>query len=93
MRFSVSSTSRFDVVLSESARNYLQSLPLAEAQALALHLTTFYKNGTPPDSRALMALEGEKIDRIWLVGEYEILYVFLPEDGRVEIGVIRRKPE
>lgn len=89
----MSSTSRFDVFLSESARNYLQSLSLAEAQSLALHLATFYKNGTPPGSRALMALEDEKNDRIWLVGEYEMLYVFLPEEGRVEVGVIRRKPE
>lgn len=87
----MSSTSRFDVILSELVRNYLRSLPLSEAQALALHLATFYKNGTPPDSRALTPLGDEKNARVWFVGKYEILYVFLPDERRVEVGVIRRK--
>lgn len=89
----MSSTSPFDVVLSESARNYLRSLPLAEAQSLALHLSTFYKNGTPPGSRAMTALEEEKNDRVWLVSKYEILYVFRPDERRVEVGVIRPRDE
>ena len=87
----MSSTSRFRVDLSETAFNYLRSLPLVEAQTLALHLATFYKNGTPPGSRGLAALEDEKNDRIWVVGEYEILYVFLPNERRVEVGVIHRR--
>lgn len=87
----MSSTPPFKVVLSETARSYLLSLPLAEAQSLRLHLLTFYKNGTPPNSRALKALENEKNDHIWLVGQYEILYVFLPEEGRVDVGIIRLK--
>ena len=87
----MSSTSPFDVELSEIAYHYLRSLPLAQAQSLALHLATFYKNGTPPNSRVLTALGDEKNDRIWLVGEYEILYVFLPEERRVQVGVIRPK--
>lgn len=87
----MSSTPPFKVVLSETARNYLLSLPLTEAQSLRLHLLTFYKNATPPNSRALRALENEANDRIWLVGQHEILYVFLPEEGHVEVGIIRLK--
>lgn len=89
----MSSTSPFDVVLSEIATDYLRSLPLAEARSLALHLSTFYKNGTPQNSRALKALEDEKHDRIWVVGKYEILYVFLEDERRVEVGIIRPKKD
>jgi hypothetical protein len=34
-------------------------------------------------------LKDEKNDRIWIIGPHEILYRFLPEDRRVEIGIIR----
>ena len=85
----MSSASRFEVVLSESAKNYLDSLSRQEAKGVALHLSTFYKNGTPKDSRALTALDGEENDRLWIVGAYEILYRFLPHERRVEVGVIR----
>jgi len=87
----VSSTSRLDVVLSDSARTYLLSLPKKEAQSIALHLLTLYKNGTPKHSRVLRTLDGEKSERVWIVGKYEILYVFVPEARRVEVGVIRPK--
>jgi hypothetical protein len=87
----VSSTSPFDVNLSENVLSYLRSLPPAEAQSLALHLSTFYKNATPQNSRALKALVGEKNDRVWLVGVYEVFYVFLPQEHRVEVALIRRK--
>jgi CHAD domain-containing protein len=86
----VSSTSQFDVLLSETARNYLLSLPEKDARAVAVYLLTFYKNGTPENSRTLTVLEDEKNDRIWIVGSYEFLYRFLPEDRRVEVGIIRR---
>lgn len=85
----MSSASHLDVLLSETARSYLLSLPAKEADAVRVHLLTFFKNGTPPHSRALTALEGEKYDRIWVVGGYEILYRFVPADGLVEIGIIR----
>jgi hypothetical protein len=88
----VSSTSQFDVRLSDTARNYLHSLSPTEAYAVAIHLLTFRKNGTPPGSRALTVLEGEKNDRVWIAGEYEFLYRFFPEDDRVEVGIIRRTP-
>jgi hypothetical protein len=84
----VSSTSRFNVELSESAKNYLHSLSQKEAKAVALHLATFYKNGTPQNSRALTALEGEENDRLWMVGAYEILYRFFPDERRIEVGLI-----
>ncbi|MEA2491709.1 MAG: hypothetical protein QOH21_3501 [Acidobacteriota bacterium] len=87
----MSSASRFNVDLSESAKNYLDSLSRKEAKAVALHLATFYKNGTPKNSRALTALEGEENDRLWTVSAYEILYRFLPHERRVEVGVIRAK--
>jgi hypothetical protein len=87
----VSSASRFDVELSESAKNYLGSLSGKEAKAVALHLATFYKNGTPKNSRALTALGSEEHDRLWIVGAYEILYRFFPDERRVEVGVIRPK--
>jgi hypothetical protein len=90
MRFCVSSTSQLDVRLSETARNYLRSLSGKDAQAVRIHLLTFYKNGTPPGSRALTVLEDEKNDRAWIAGSYEFLYRFLPEQSRVEVGVIRR---
>jgi mRNA-degrading endonuclease RelE of RelBE toxin-antitoxin system len=87
----VSSASRFNVDLSESAKNFLDSLSKRDAKAVALHLATFYKNGTPKNSRALTALEGEENDRVWTVGVYEILYRFFPDERRVEVGVIRVK--
>jgi hypothetical protein len=88
----VSSASQFDVLLSETARSYLLSLSAKDAEAVAIHLLTFFKNGTPDSSRALTALDGEQDDRIWIVGGYEILYRFLPQDRRVEVGVIRPIP-
>ena len=88
----MSSTSQLDVLLSETAKNYLLSLPEKDARAVAVHLLTFFKNGTPPGSRELTVLEGEKNDRAWIAGSYEFLYRFLPDQGRVEVGVIRRTP-
>jgi hypothetical protein len=85
----VSSASQLDVLLSETARTYLLSLSAKDAEAVAVHLLTFFKNGTPPGSHPLTALEDEKNDRIWIVGGHEILYRFLAEDRRVEVGVIR----
>ncbi|HYH08941.1 MAG TPA: hypothetical protein VEK11_17950 [Thermoanaerobaculia bacterium] len=87
----MSSASRLDVVLSEVARNYLLALPEKEGRAVAVHLLTFYKNGTPPDSRPLQVLDGETHDRVLIAGRYEILYRYFPEERRVEVGVIRRR--
>jgi hypothetical protein len=88
----VSSASHFDVLLSETARNYLLSLTAKEADAITVHLLTFFKNGTPPNSRAMTALEGKKYDRLWIAGGYEIVYRFLPDDRLVEVGIIRPVP-
>jgi hypothetical protein len=85
----VSSASHLDVLLSETARSYLLSLSAKDAEAIAVHLLTFYKNGTPPHSRVLTALTAETNDRVWIVGEYEILYRLLVRERRVEIGIIR----
>lgn len=87
----MSSASRFNVTLSESAKNYLHSLSKKEAKALALHLVTFYKNGSPENSRPLTAVKAEENDRVWTVGAYEILYRFFSQEGRVEVGVIGPK--
>lgn len=86
----MSSASRLDVVLSASARAFLESLDKRRQTALALHLTTFYKNARPPQSRAL-APSGKPVEneRVWNIGEYEVVYRIGDDGCRVEIGIIR----
>lgn len=84
----MSSASRLDVTLSSRARAFLESLDPRSQRSLALHLVTFYKTATPHGSRPL-APNGKAVEneRVWLAGEYEIVYRV--SGRKVEIGIIR----
>ncbi len=84
----MSSASRLEVTLSQSARDFLESLDARRQSNLALSLTTFYKTSSPQGSRAL-APDGKisDTDRIWIAGEFEIVY--RASGRKVEIGIIR----